>query len=371
MKKRGMSLIIGVIIIVAAIVFIKTISAFKSKEVKEFDTPQGILVDVIYPTPETIEQNYVGTGKLLATDRFEIVSQVDGQLLSSARHFKEGKNYRKGETMLEINHQEFYMNLLAQKSEFITLATSILPDMKSDYPNSYSVWRTYVSSIDINQKIPAMPKAQSEQERFFLSGKGLLSKYYSVKSGEEKLEKYIIAAPFNGVVTAVSAEAGKAVRPGSVLGTLINTTQYDLEVTIPLTHMQQIKTGTSATLTSSDIRGQWTGRVIRIGGNLDEQSQSIKVFIRTSGAELKEGMYLNAEIKLLPLHNAIKVSRKMLDNNNHLFVVTNNKLQLKEVQVLTQQGDYAIIKGLEENTPLLTTVVKNAYDGMPVRINKQ
>lgn len=370
MRKKGVSLAIAVAIIIVAIVFVKAISSSKDKVARDLTEKKGLLVDVMYPTLETIEHFHKGTGKLRAVDRFEIVAQVDGQLLPSARTFKEGTSYRKGEVMLEIDRQEFYMNLLAQKSDFITLATSILPDLKSDYPDAYPLWRNYVSSIDVNRQLPEMPKAQSEQEKFYLSGKGILSKYYSVKSAEEKLVKYTIRAPFTGVVTAVKAEAGKAVRSGSELGTMISTDQYDLEITIPLTNMEQIKAGTEAHLSSSDIDGNWTGKVVRISGDIDEQSQSVKVFIRTQGSNLKEGMYLNAEIAQKPLENAMKIPRKMIDDNNRLFIIENNALKSIEVKVVTRQSDYAIIKGLKEGTPVLASVVKSAYDGMPVRVNE-
>ncbi|WP_430811321.1 MULTISPECIES: efflux RND transporter periplasmic adaptor subunit [unclassified Carboxylicivirga] len=371
MNKKGVSLLIALVIIIAALIFNRVISASKEKGPQISDENKGTLVNVIYPQKETIENHYHGTGKLRAVDRFEIVAQVDGRLMPSARNFKVGKSYQKGQVMLEIDHQEFKMNLLAQKSDFITLATSILPDLKSDYPESYPLWRQYVSSIEMDKKLPALPAAKSEQERFFLSGKGILSKYYSVKASEEKFIKYTIRAPFNGVVAAVDAEAGKAVRSGSALGTLINTANYDLELTIPLARLEQIKIGTEANLSSSDISGEWLGKVVRIGGSIDEQSQSVKVFIRVKGSTLKEGMYLNAEIKQKPLQDAMRIPRKMLDNNNHIYVVENNRLKHMPVAVVTKQNDYAIIQGLDEGAAVLATVIKSPYEGMPVRINEK
>ncbi|MBK3516978.1 efflux RND transporter periplasmic adaptor subunit [Carboxylicivirga marina] len=370
MNKKGVSLAIALVIVIIAVAFTKIIKGSDEKGAKELPPKKGVLVNVIYPESETIEHHYSGTGKLRAVDRFEVVAQVEGQLLPSARKFKEGKSYKKGDVMLEIDKQEYYMNLLSQKSDFITLATSILPDLKSDYPDSYPVWRNYVSSIEMDKKLPIIPEAKSDQERFYLSGKGILSKYYSVKSGEEKIIKYTIRAPFTGVVTAVSAEAGTAVRSGTALGTMISTSQYDLEITIPLANMEQIKVGTETRLTSSEISGQWTGKVVRISGDIDEQSQSVKVFIRTKGGALKEGMYLNAEIEQQALQNAMRIPRKMVNNNNQLYIVDNNALKLQQVQVITRQGDYAIIKGLDAGTAVLSTVVKSAYNGMTVRVNE-
>lgn len=336
---------------------------------KDRNTGQaGTLVEVIYPELGKVEHSFTATGKLRATDRFEIFSQVDGQMLPSARYFKEGNSYQKGEVMLAVDQQEYEMTLLAQKSDFITLITSILPDLKSDYPDSYPLWRKYISVLDVTTPLPELPQPKSEQEKFYLSGKGVLSNYYKILSAEEKLSKYTIRAPFNGVVTAVKVEAGTAVRMGSELGTLINTGSYDLEITVPLFLMGKISVGTPATLHSSEIDGTWSGKVVRIGGDIDEQSQSVKLFIRTAGAVLKEGMFLTARLQQQPFENAMSLPRKMVDDQNRVFIVKDGQLHQTPVTVLTRQGDAAIIKGLPEGTAILSTVVKSAYDGMPVRV---
>ncbi len=370
MKKRIIAISTAIAIIVLVLFIVKSLPAKTAPEATS-KAPKATLIDVIYPKAGEVAYELTSTGKLTAVERFEIFSQVDGQLLASAQLFKEGKKYQKGEVMLAVDAQEYKMTLLAAKSDFITLLTSILPDLKSDYPEAYTQWRQYVLDIDVNKQLPTMPEPNDSQEKFFLSGKGVYSSYYNIQSGEEKFAKYTIKAPFNGIVTSSQVVAGKAVRPGTELGAFINPEVYDLEVTLPLTAMRDIEPGTEAVLNSTEIKGEWTGKVIRIGGDIDELSQSVKVFIRTRGTNLKEGMFLTANISLNPFANAISLPRKMLNDQNQLFVVKDGKLQRKQVTVLMRQGDLAIVEGLNSDEPVLSTVIKNAYEGMPVVISEQ
>ncbi|GJM60711.1 efflux RND transporter periplasmic adaptor subunit [Persicobacter diffluens] len=370
MKKRiiSLSLAAGVLVLAFGIF---TLMPSRRMEAKILDEGQSaLLVEVMNAQVGTISQTVSATGRLKAVDRYEIFAQVDGQLKASARNFREGKLYRKGQLMLEIDRREFEMSLLAQKSDFITQVTAVLPDLKVDYPAAYPLWKAYLQKVDVHRSLPALPESQSEQEQFFLTGKGIYTSFYNVKSGEEKLSKYSIYAPFNGVVTSADAEAGTAVRTGTVMGTFISSDQFELEVTVPMHYLHQIKLGKEAQLSSTELKGAWKGKVVRIGGAIDQQSQSVKVFIQTSGKDLKEGMFLKAEMQSKPFENAVSVPRKMLNAEGKVFVVKNGRLQLQAVEVLAKEGDMVVVSGLSAGTPLLKTVIKSAYEGMKVSVKQ-
>ncbi len=369
-KTRIISLSAAAVLLAFAVIF--TIVLPKKNLKPELESgSSATLVKVIYPEISTIESTFSTTGKLKALKRFQLVSQVDGQLETSAQLFRNGKTYQKGEILLEINQNEYKMTLLAQKSEFITLLTSILPDLKADYPDSYAEWRSYASTINVKNDLPNLPDLKNEQELFYFSGKGIMKSYYAIRSGEERLKKYSIIAPYNGVVTLSKAEAGTAVRPGSPLGEYISNEGYELEVTVPLNLKEQFKPGNKANLTSADIKGSWIGKITRVGGSIDESTQSIKVYLEVAGSELKEGMYLTAELMQQPFENAMSIPRKLLDQENKVFIIKDEKLHLQQVTILSKQGDYAIISGLPAQTALLSTVIKSAHEGMDVKIDNR
>ncbi len=369
MKKTFISLGIAVLIVVLAFGVVKLMKSGQKKESKK-SVHKAPLVEVVKPNFGDVRFKAHATGKLKAVERFDIVSEVNGQLGKQALLFKEGKTYKKGQLMLSINSTEYRMGLIAKKSDFITRITSVLADLKYDYPKAYQKWYDYVNSLDVNKTLPTIPKADSDKEKFYLVGKGLYSIYYNLKSMEERLGKYNIRAPYNGVVVFANAVSGEAVRPGSRLGTFISTRAFDLEVTYPLNVMRHIKVGTPAELYSSDLQTSWKGKVIRIGAGIDPKTQSVKVFIRTSGKGLIEGMFLTASVQQQPIKNAISISRKLINGQGSVFVVEDNKLRLKKVEVIESNGDMAVVKGLSSDDILMTTVIKSAYNGMEVRVKE-
>jgi hypothetical protein len=64
-------------------------------------------------------------GTLLAKNKIEIFSEVQGVLQSSNKLFKPGTTYTKGEILLSINSDEFTASLHAQKSNLFNLVTSV------------------------------------------------------------------------------------------------------------------------------------------------------------------------------------------------------------------------------------------------------
>ncbi len=369
MKKKLISVGIAILIIVVAIGIVKLMNSGQRKG-SDKHTRKVPLVEVVTPKVGDVSFMAHATGQLKAIERFDIVAEVNGQLGKEALHFKEGKYYRKGELMLSINNTEYRMGLIAKKSDFITRITSVLADLKYDYPNAYQRWYDYVNSIDVNKSLPTIPKADSDKEKFYLVGKGLYSIYYNLKSMEERLTKYNIRAPYNGVIIFANAVSGEAVHAGSRLGTFINTQSFELAVTYPLDVMQHIKVGTSAKLYSSDLQKSWIGKVVRIGANIDPKIQSVKVFIRVKGKKLMEGMFLTASVEQEPIKNALTISRKLINSEGNVFVVENNELKTKKVEIIESQDDRAIVKGLSTTDQLMTTIIKSAYNGMKVRVKK-
>ena len=89
-----------------------------------------------------------------------------------------------------------------------------MADIKIDYPESYKKWDDYFLNYDIERNILELPEQSSNNETFFLTGRGIISSYYGVKSAEERLNKYNITAPFDGIVSSSFVENGTMARAG-------------------------------------------------------------------------------------------------------------------------------------------------------------
>lgn len=309
-------------------------------------------------------------GQLVAYNKIGIFSEVGGTLVETGRPFKRGTYFPKGSTLARIDAEEARLNLLSQRSNLMNVITAIMPDLKIDYPEEFARWESYLMSFDPEQSTPALPKTSSDRAKLFIASRNLASQYYSIKSAEERLSKYVITAPFGGVLTQANINPGAVVRVGQQLGELMNTATYELEATVATTDLKYIDAGDRVRLSSDDVSGDWTGTVSRIDSQVDPGTQTVSVFIRVNGKNLREGMYLRGEVATDPIDNAVAIPRQMLIDQGGVYVVRDTVLEIQPVELIKVDGETAIVRGIPDGTPLVQGTVGGAYEGMRVNVQR-
>jgi len=224
----------------------------------------------------------------------------------------------------------------------------------------------------MNKSVPKLPVFLSDKEKYFVSGRGILTAYYNVKNLEVRLSKYKIKAPFSGVVTEALVSSGTLVRSGQKLGEFIDTSIYEMEVSINAEFADLLKVGNAVALSNLNKSKKYTGKVVRINGKIDQISQTINAYIDVKHSDLKEGMFLEANLVAKSELDAIKISRKLLVDNIAVYIVKNDSvLSLINVNPVYFGAEVVVIKGLKNNDKILTKTLPGAFDGMIVKINKK
>ena len=368
--RKLISTIFGILIIIGTVFIARTLIKNKQKPKPVVEKlVKTVYVDEVKNSDVPIVIST--SGNLTAKQKIELYSEVQGVLLPSKKEFKAGTKYSKGEIILRINSDEFYANLQSQKSNFFNSLTSIMPDIRLDYPEQYQKWQNYLNSFDINKSTPRLPEFSTDKEKYFISGRGITTAYYNVKNLEVKLAKHNLTAPYNGVLTEALVTPGTLVRVGQKLGEFIDPSIYELEVSVNAEFADLLKKGNSVTLHNLEKTKEFSGEVVRINGKVDATSQTIKAYIQVSDPDLREGMYLEANLKAKSVPNAIEVSRKLLVDNSRLFVVRDTVLDLVEIDPIYFSAESVVLKGLQNGTLVLSKPIPGAYDGMKVKIFKQ
>jgi len=365
--RKIISIILGIGLIIIAVFIVKAMVAANQKpERKAKKIVKTVFVDIVKnkDIPITIKVN----GNLVAKNKIEIFSEVQGVLQATSKEFKAGVAYKKGEVILKINNEEEYATLQAQKSNLYNTITSIMPDVRLDFPEQYEKWRNYLTGFDFNKPIPGLPQTNSEKEKFFVSSRNIYTTYYNVKNLEVRLRKYTIRAPYNGILTDALVNPGSLVRPGQKLGEFIDPKMYEMEVAINASYSDLLKKGNSVTLKTLDNSQSWEGKIIRVNGRVDQASQTVKTFIQVSGKGLKEGMYLEAHLVAKHEENAYEIARQLLINNSKVFVLEDSVLALAKVTPVYFKDKMVVVKGLKEGTVILSKPVPGAYFGMAVKV---
>jgi multidrug efflux pump subunit AcrA (membrane-fusion protein) len=369
MRKIILSLL-GVLLIIAAFMLAKSMIANKQKPKPRFSkTIKTVFIEKV--TNKEIPIVIKASGNLVAKNKIELFSEVQGVLHTTQKDFKAGVRFSKNETLLNINSDEFYASLQSQKSNLINSITAIMPDIRLDYPTAFNKWQAYLSAFDVNKTTPELPKFSSEKEKYFVSGKGITTAYFNVKNLEVKLKKYSINAPYNGILTEAFVSEGSLVRSGQKLGEFIDPSIFEMEVSVNAAFADLLKIGNTVALTNLERTKSYNGKVIRVNGKVDLASQTIKVFIEVAHQDLKDGMYLEANIVGKSEKNAFEISRKLLINNNSVYVVKDTILNLVTVNPVYFNAETVVIKGLQNNTAILTQSVPGAFDGLVVKIQKK
>ncbi|MCB0755079.1 MAG: HlyD family efflux transporter periplasmic adaptor subunit [Flavobacteriales bacterium] len=312
------------------------------------------------------------TGSLTAKNRIDLFAEVQGVMLSSAKPFKAGTRYNKGERLVEIESDVFSAGLQAQKSELQNLLTAALPDLKLDFPDAFGKWENFLSSIDINKPLPTLPEIASDKERLFITGRKVFSTYYNVKNAELTLQKYDLFAPFNGVLIEALVDPGTLIRPGQKLGTFIDPTVYEMETPIPSSMVKHISIGQSVELhTTSELENTWTGKITRINSAVNAGTQTVNAYIEVSGAHLEEGMFLEATIKATEIEDAFAIDRSVLFEEDQVYIAKDTLLVQYQVEPLYLNEKTVVVRGLKDGDEVLTKMPPSAYPGMKISIYEE
>lgn len=361
--------ILGLLLIVGAIFGAKKIIADKK-------TPKPKVKKVIKTVFAEKAQNRTipiivpANGNLRAKRRVELFSEVQGIFRKGSKFFKTGEHYKKGETIIRIDASEYTATVQSAKSNLYNLLTSIMPDLRLDYPDIFPKWQTYLSNFDLEKSTPSLPELVSEKEKYFISGRGIMTSYYTVKNLEKRLYKYRIIAPFNGILTQALITEGSLIRSSQKLGEFINIGVYELEVSVSKKFSDLLKVGENVALSDLDGATNYTGKVTRINGSIDQETQTIKAFIEVSDKTLKEGMYLEAKLNAKKETNALEIDRSLLLENNKIFIVRDSILDAITVNPVYFSEKKVVVKNIPDGTIIVSKPVVGSYAGMLVKIYK-
>ena len=361
--------VLGVLFILGAVLFANYLIDNKHK-------PKPVIPKMVKTVlTDTVKNSTIpivisANGSLTAKQRVELYSEVQGIFKTGSKLFKPGQKFNKGEALIRLDASEYYAGVQSAKSSLYNSIAAVMPDLRLDFPNVFQKWQSYLNSFDLNKTTPKLPEISDEKENYFITGRGIVSAYYSVKNLEQRLTKYRIIAPFSGILTEALVTEGTLVRSGQKLGEFINHSVYEMEVAISKSFADILKEGESVSLASLDHTKAYQGEVSRVHGSIDATTQTITVYIEVKHADLKEGMYLEAKLNAEKVDNAIEIDRNLLLDTEEIFVVNDSLLDVIPVKPVHFSSEKVVLKEVPDGTIILRKPVPGAYAGMHVKAAK-
>ena len=319
-----------------------------------------------------IQPHIEAYGTLHSAQRVTLTTEVSGLLLTGDVPFQAAQSFKKGNVLARIDNRQVFMDLNTAKSDFMTAVASVLPELKMDYPAEFEEWQAFFDGCCFTEDFRPLPQTDNQKVRLLLSRFHVFKLYFAVKNLEISLEKHRFIVPFDGSIVSIQVQVGSNVRVGTLLGEVINLESMEVEVPVPAIDIQYIERSKPIRLMSSELAGEWSGRIDRIGRNIDSRTQAVQVFIKIDPSQSKtlfNGIFLKADILARTIENAIVVPRKNIYENQNVYLVRNKKLAYTNVKIGFRETDAVIVTGgLNPGDTLVTDVLQGVAPGMGAEV---
>ncbi len=200
-------------------------------------------------------------------------------------------------------------------------------------------------------------------------------------------EKTKVYAPFDGFVLEKSVEVGELVSPGQLLGAIYEKGLLEVDVAIPLEEIQWIQEGLSngklpmGQVSMANMEGPvYPARVARIKAQIDEKTRTLPMTLEILSLNpdqegsgpflgLKPGSFVECRTKGLTYDHIFVLPRDLLKPGDCLFLVRENRLEIRKVTVLRKFEDRVYItRGLEDGDLIISSPLPGAVDGMALTV---
>jgi RND family efflux transporter MFP subunit len=177
-----------------------------------------------------------------------------------------------------------------------------------------------------------------------------------------------ITAPFDGVVTEMSAYTGALLPAGTSAGKsdqalcrLSQNNMLRLVIPLPERAVPDVHLGESVAVQVSSLSKTFAGKIVRFSDQIDKETRTMhtEVDVPNSRYELVPGMYAAVRIPLHTVPNALTAPVQAVqaageDRGTVLVVNSANRLEKREVTLGLQTSNYdEILNGLKENDLLV------------------
>ena len=378
MKLKKRAFIPPLIILLAIILAVLASMTAKPPEKKQQQKPAA-MVEVKEVTPRDMTFLVDSQGTAVPKHSTTLVAEVSGQIIDVSGKYNAGGFFKKGDVLLQIDPSDYEVAVQQARAQLLQ-AQAALEEEKARARVAEEEWSQFKEG-----EAPALGLRKPQLASALAA---LESAEANLAMAERNLERTTIRAPYDSVLRSKQADLGQFVGAGSQIATLYGTEVA--EVRLPLSDLDITylnlpgeSNAEPKVLLESQVSGvdtQWMGNLVRTEGVLDEASRVIYGVVevedpynlngQTHKEPLRFGRFVQAQVEGQQVTGVMEVPTYAINPDGTVWTVADErKLQKKEIEVIRTQANTSIVsEGLEEGDLVVLTQLKNALNGMKVRL---
>jgi RND family efflux transporter MFP subunit len=306
--------------------------------------------------------------------------RVSGEIVKVSQAFVPGGMVTKGEEIVQLDPRD-YRIALKKKTSALDKARADLALEKGNQQAAREELRMFQKSA--SQQVEDMSLALRQPQRNKAEAE-VDSAQAELDQARLDLSRTTLKAPFNALIAGRKVNLGSEVNVGEELATLVDTDTYWVKVQVPIDRLSYLKfdpdTGSLAKVVSQTGNGQWTGRAVRITGQVDEKALMAVVIVAVSdplglkeSTPIKSRLLLNDYVQVdfqgRLLKDIVRLPRKALRADNTIWLASNGTLDMREVGLAWKDRQSAFISsGLQEEELVIVSDMGSPIKGMAVTL---
>ncbi|MCH1929684.1 efflux RND transporter periplasmic adaptor subunit [Shewanella sp. A25] len=371
--RRFSPFLILLLFIIGAKILMSTKEAPEQKP-EEMPIP---LVDVTQVEQQTVSLNLPSYGVVNPKYKTQLVTEVQGRMLSISPQFVAGGMVKKGDQLAQIEPSDYEADLM-QAEASLAQATAALNEEIARGEVAKIEFKGYDKGLppELGLRIPQLKKEQANV------------KYAEAALARAKrnLERTVIRAPFDGIIKSRNVDLGQYVTLGTNLGELYDTSLAEIRLPITnsdLAYLESVEHPDTQVTLSASLAGKentWVGNITRSEGVIDSENRMVYLvaeikdpYLRDSKAKgslpLKYGSFVNALIKGRTVNGIVQLPRHVVRNNEVALVNEQNVIEMRHVNVVRSDLEHVFIKdSIKTGERVAITHFSNMANGQVVKI---
>ncbi len=366
--RKIMTFGIPVIIIVVALLVAMIMVRGKDTPERRHTPKRGINVQVEVAEPSTLKSEIRAYGTLKSARELDLVAEVAGLLEEGDLPFLPGQSFREGQVILRVDERSIRYRLAQLKSAFMSNLARLLPELEIDFSEEAGPWRNYFAAFEIDGAMDELPAAHSEKLKLYLARYNIYLGFYDIRAQELLLSKATLRAPFDGVIANTNLRVGSSAMMGGKLGRILGSGDLEIEVALPSGEVAWLDDQAPVAISGSG--GNWSGKVLRFGGEIDAATQTLPVFVSLNGAASAPpiGSFLEVRFPTRSVNSAMRIPRSALHGSNEVFIIEDARLALRQVEIARHEDDTVILSsGISAGDSLVVQALEGVIPGMPAQ----
>lgn len=360
-----------VLLLLAFVIVMSVMNAFKQEPAKVPPKPDGFLVELSTVEPSDHAVTIYSQGTLQAKRQITLSSEVSAAVLELSPQFSAGSRFAKGDVLVTLDPADYRVAVQRAKAGLASArATLELEQARSE--QAMKDWKSFAKKGKPSELLLNIPQLNGAKAN-------VKSALADLAKAERDLSKTKVIAPFDGVVLSKAVDVGQFVISSGQLGQIAGRSIGEVRLSLSDVDVERLDLlNTNLDKKPLPVKIFNAGGVLVSDGRLArlEAGKDARTLLNYAIVEidnpLNKGLFFNdflyAEIEAKPLSKVFAIPIAWLMSDDRLGLFEEGQLNLVQLKILYRNQQFAYVsEGIDSNDLIVTTPIQSAQQGMKLR----